>query len=59
MFTMEWISVSTDVAWVQSSIFISPWDLPNPGIEPRPPALQMDSLPAEPPGKPSSSGNLS
>ena len=26
-------------------------DLPNPGIEPRSPTLQMDSLPAEPPGK--------
>ena len=26
-------------------------DLPNPGIEPRSPALQVDSLPAEPPGK--------
>ena len=30
----------------------SPEDLPNPGIEPRPPALQADSLPAEPQGKP-------
>ena len=29
-----------------------PRDLPNPGIEPRSPALQVDSLPAEPPGKP-------
>ena len=27
--------------------------LPNPGIEPRSPALQVDSLPTEPPGKPS------
>ena len=27
-------------------------DLPNPGIEPRSPALRVDSLPAEPPGKP-------
>ena len=27
-------------------------DLPNPGIEPRSPALQVDSLPAELPGKP-------
>ena len=25
-------------------------DLPNPGIKPRSPALQADSLPAEPPG---------
>ena len=29
-----------------------PGDLPNPGIEPRSPALQADSLPSEPPGKP-------
>ena len=32
--------------------FPSPGALPNSGIEPRSPALQMDSLPAEPPGKP-------
>ena len=30
--------------------------LPNPGIEPRSPKLQVDSLPAEPPGKPSEVG---
>ena len=29
-----------------------PGDLPNPGIKPRSPALQEDSLPSEPPGKP-------
>ena len=29
----------------------SPGDLPDPGIEPRSPALQADSLPSEPPGK--------
>ena len=28
----------------------SPGDLPNPGIEPRSPALQADSLPADPQG---------
>ena len=28
-----------------------PGDLPHPGIEPRSPALQADSLPSEPPGK--------
>ena len=33
-------------------LFPSPADLPHPGIEPRSPALQVDSLPAEPPGKP-------
>ena len=32
--------------------FPSPGDLPNPGIETRSPALQADSLPSEPPGKP-------
>ena len=31
----------------------SPGDLPNPGIEPGSPALQVDSLQFEPPGKPS------
>ena len=35
-------------------------DLPNPGIEPRSPTLQADSLPAEPQGKPKNTlvGNL-
>ena len=32
--------------------FPSPGDLPSPGIEPRSPALQADSLPSEPQGKP-------
>ena len=32
--------------------FPSPGDLPNPGIELRSPALQTDTLPSEPPGKP-------
>ena len=32
--------------------FPSPGDLPNPGTEPRSPALQADSLPAEPQEKP-------
>ena len=31
--------------------FPSPGDLPNPGLEPRSPAFQADSLPAEPQGK--------
>ena len=35
--------------------FPSPGDLPNPGIESRSPALQIDSLPAEPRGKPDDS----
>ena len=32
--------------------FPSPGDLPNPGVEPRSPALHADSLPTEPQGKP-------
>ena len=36
--------------------FPSPGDLPNPGIEPRSPALQADSSPAEPQGKPKNTG---
>ena len=31
--------------------FPIPKDLPDPGIKPRSPALQADSLPSEPPGK--------
>ena len=33
-----------------------PGDLPNPRIEPRSPTLQVDSLPAEPQGKPKNTG---
>ena len=41
--------------------FPSPGSRPNPRIEPRSPALQADSLPAEPQGKPKNTGvgNLS
>ena len=41
--------------------FPSPGDLPNSEIKPRSPALQVDSLPAEPQGKPKNTGvgNLS
>ena len=40
--------------------YLSPEDLPNPGVEPgvEPPALQVDSLPTELPGKPFMSYNL-
>ena len=31
--------------------FASPGDLPDPGIKPRSPILQANSLPSEPPGK--------
>ena len=36
--------------------FPFPGDLSNTGIEPRSPELRMDSLPAEPPGKPKNTG---
>ena len=38
--------------------FPSPGDLPNPGIKPRSPALQVDFLPAEPPEKPYKTGGV-
>ena len=37
-------------------LFLSPRGLPNPGIEPRSPTLQVDSLLSEPPGKPKNTG---
>ena len=37
---LEWVAVSF------------PGDLPDPGVEPSSPALQADSIPSEPPGKP-------
>ena len=38
--------------------FPPPGHLSDPGIEPRPPTLQADSLPAEPPGKPMNAQGL-
>ena len=38
--------------------FPSPGDLPNPGIKPRSPSLQEDSLRSEPPQKPKNIGSL-
>ena len=49
-----------DLRWPRLSFltlftsFPSPGHLPNPGIKPRSPALQADSLPFEPPRKPNS-----
>ena len=37
---------------------LPPGKLPDPGIEPKSPALQADSLPTEPPGKPGKSADL-
>ena len=39
--------------------FPSPGHIPNPGIEPRSPSLHVDSLPAEPQGKPKNTGVVS
>ena len=39
-------------ARIPALAYPSPGHLPNPGIEPKSPTLQADSLPAEPPGKP-------
>ena len=48
-YTVHGILQARILEWVA---FPSPGDLPNPGIEPKSPALQADSLPAEPQGKP-------
>ena len=44
---LEWVAIP-----FSRELFPSPGDLPNTGIEPRSPALQVDSLPAKPQGKP-------
>ena len=48
-YTVHGILQARILEWVA---FPSPGDLPSPGIKPRSPALQADSLPAEPQGKP-------
>ena len=45
--TMQSMEYSRPEYW-SGSLFPSPGDLPNPGTEPRSPALQVDSLPSEP-----------
>ena len=52
-YTVHGILQARILEWVP---FPSPGDLPNPGIKPRSPTLQKDSLPAEPQGKPRSTG---
>ena len=52
LFVTPWtIEFSRPEYW-SGKPFPSPVDLPNPGIKPGSPALQVDSLPAELPGKP-------
>ena len=55
---LKWIAYAFTVQGILLAEYWSgqpfpyPGDLPNPGIEPRCPALQVDSLPAEPAGMP-------
>ena len=53
-YSVHGISLARILEWVA---FPSPGDLPDPGIEPRSPALQADSLQAEPQGKPNYFGS--
>ena len=48
-FSVRGISQTRILEWVAISFSRG---LPHPGIEPEPPALQADSLPTKPPGKP-------
>ena len=53
--TIQSMEFSRPEYW-RGYLFPSLGDLPNPGIEPRSPALQVDSSPAEPQGKPKNTG---
>ena len=55
-YTVHGILQARILEWVAFPFSRSPGDLPNPGIEPRYPTLQADSLPAEPWGKPKNTG---
>ena len=48
-YTVHGIFQARILEWIA---FPSPEDLPKPGIKPRSPTLQMDSLPAEPQRRP-------
>ena len=56
MLSLEKRLCKTLVVEVAMFLFPSPGDLPNPGMKPRSPGLQADSLPAEPQGKPMNTG---
>ena len=64
LFAILWTTQSMECSrpeyWI-GQLFTFPGHLPNPGIEPRSPTLQVDSLPDEPPGKPKNAevGSLS
>ena len=50
-FFTSWATREAQEHWSGEPI-PSPVDVPDPGVKPGSPALQVDSLPAEPPGKP-------
>ena len=52
-YTVHGILQATILEWVA---FPFSRDLPNPGIKPRSPTLQADSLPVEPQGEPKNTG---
>ena len=52
------MQVISQAGYWNELLFLSPGDLPNPGIEPGFPALQVDYLPSELPGKSYSSDSL-
>ena len=59
LFAIPWPTQSMEFSrpeYWSAEVFPSPGDLSSPGIEPRSPALQGDSLPAEPPGKSKNTG---
>ena len=59
LFAAPWTIQSTEFSRPEywgGEPFPSPGDLPNPGIEPRSPSLYVNSLPAEPQGKPKNTG---
>ena len=58
-YTVQGILQARILEWVARSLLqgIEPRvSIPSPGIKPRSLALQVDSLPAEPPGKPKNTG---
>ena len=52
LFVTLWTIWSMEARILKWVVILFSRVLPNPGIEPRSPTLQVDSLPAEPPGKP-------
>ena len=59
LFALPWTIQSMELSrpeYWSGWLFPSPGDLPNPGIELGSPALQVDSFPAEPQGKPKNTG---